>query len=112
MELMEDDTLVSKDIPLRNAMNELLREDYMKDCQRALRKCFDYLQNDQLLIESKEDETLIKGYMVNLHPKFEDLQSIERQMQAAVGITELEEELNGFKTYEEKLRTRVLNMRC
>ena len=25
MELMEDDTLVTKDIPLRNAMNELLR---------------------------------------------------------------------------------------
>ena len=38
MELMEDDTLVTKDIPLRNAMNELLREDYMKDCERAVRK--------------------------------------------------------------------------
>jgi benzoyl-CoA 2,3-dioxygenase component B len=38
MELMEDDKLSTKDIPLRNAMNELLREDYMKDCLRALKK--------------------------------------------------------------------------
>ena len=38
MDLMENNVLATKDIPLRNAMNELLREDYMKDCVRALTK--------------------------------------------------------------------------
>jgi len=37
MTLVENDRLIDKDIPLRNAMNELLREDYIKDCERALR---------------------------------------------------------------------------
>ncbi|MEZ4380071.1 MAG: benzoyl-CoA 2,3-epoxidase subunit BoxB [Nannocystaceae bacterium] len=30
--------LVERDVPLRNAMNEVLRDSYVKDCQRALRK--------------------------------------------------------------------------
>ena len=37
MTLVEDDRLIDKDIPLRNTMNELLREEYIKDCERALR---------------------------------------------------------------------------
>ena len=35
---VEDDALVDKDVPLRNAMNECLREDYIKDCERALKR--------------------------------------------------------------------------
>ena len=38
MSIVENNTLVDKDIPLRNTMNELLREEYRKDCERALAK--------------------------------------------------------------------------
>ena len=37
MTLVENDQLINKDIPLRNTMNEVLREEYIKDCQRALK---------------------------------------------------------------------------
>ena len=53
MELMDDDKLVTKDIPLRNAMNELLREDYMKDCRRALRKWNASIAKHELNFELK-----------------------------------------------------------
>ena len=46
--------------------------------------------------------------MVNLQQKFEDLKAIECQIQDAVEITELEEELNGFQSYEEKFEASVL----
>lgn len=36
--MLEDGKLVEKDIPLRNAMNEVLRDEYVKDCERALRQ--------------------------------------------------------------------------
>jgi benzoyl-CoA 2,3-dioxygenase component B len=35
MAVMENETLVEKDIPMRNAMNELLRDAYIEDCQRG-----------------------------------------------------------------------------
>ena len=38
MHLVEGGKLVEKDIPLRNAMNEVLRDEYVADCERALRK--------------------------------------------------------------------------
>ncbi|MEZ4385630.1 MAG: benzoyl-CoA 2,3-epoxidase subunit BoxB [Nannocystaceae bacterium] len=36
--VVENGRLVETEIPLRNAMNEVLRDDYIKDCERALRK--------------------------------------------------------------------------
>jgi benzoyl-CoA 2,3-epoxidase subunit B len=35
MFVIEENKLVQKDVPLRNAMNEILRDSYIEDCQRA-----------------------------------------------------------------------------
>ncbi len=36
LEVPEDGKLVQQEVPLRNAMNEVLRDEYVKDCQRAV----------------------------------------------------------------------------
>src|SRR3954469_4460808 len=36
--VVEDGRLTERDVPLRNAMNEVLRDSYVQDCERALRK--------------------------------------------------------------------------
>src|SRR5207244_11653104 len=36
MEVPEGGKLVEQEVPLRNAMNEVLRDEYVKDCQRAV----------------------------------------------------------------------------
>ena len=36
MELVKEGKLVTEDIPMRNAMNEVLRDDYVEDCQRGV----------------------------------------------------------------------------
>ena len=36
MEVPEGGKLVEQDVPLRNAMNEVLRDEYVEDCQRAV----------------------------------------------------------------------------
>jgi benzoyl-CoA 2,3-dioxygenase component B len=38
MTVVENDALVDRDIPLRNAMNEILRDEYVADCEKAIRK--------------------------------------------------------------------------
>jgi benzoyl-CoA 2,3-epoxidase subunit B len=38
MEVLENGRVVEKDIPLRTAMNEVLRDNYIEDCQRAVDK--------------------------------------------------------------------------
>src|SRR5438093_8432040 len=38
MELLEGDRIAPKDVPLRNAMNEIVRDSYVEDCQRAVDK--------------------------------------------------------------------------
>jgi benzoyl-CoA 2,3-dioxygenase component B len=38
MTVMEEGRVIDKDIPLRNAMNEVLRDGYVEDCQRAVDK--------------------------------------------------------------------------
>jgi benzoyl-CoA 2,3-epoxidase subunit B len=38
MAAIEDGRVVDKDVPLRNAMNEVLRDSYVDDCQRAVDK--------------------------------------------------------------------------
>ena len=35
---MKDGAIVEEDVPLRNAMNEVLRDGYVADCQRATDK--------------------------------------------------------------------------
>ena len=81
----------------------------LKIKRKFSRSAFTKLNNKLLAaIEADEDETLIKGYMMNLQQKFEDLKAIECQIQDAVEITELEEELNGFQSYEEKFEASVL----
>src|SRR4029077_2476483 len=36
MEVPEGGKLVEQEVPLRNAMNEVLRDEYVKDCQRGV----------------------------------------------------------------------------
>ncbi|MCA9717619.1 MAG: benzoyl-CoA 2,3-epoxidase subunit BoxB [Myxococcales bacterium] len=36
--VVDGSKLVDRDVPLRNAMNEILRDEYIKDCEKALRK--------------------------------------------------------------------------
>jgi benzoyl-CoA 2,3-epoxidase subunit B len=36
LEVPENGKLIEEDVPLRNAMNEVLRDEYVKDCQRAV----------------------------------------------------------------------------
>jgi benzoyl-CoA 2,3-dioxygenase component B len=38
MTVVENGKLLDKDIPLRTAMNEVLRDNYVEDCQRAVDK--------------------------------------------------------------------------
>jgi benzoyl-CoA 2,3-epoxidase subunit B len=38
MEVPDAGRLVAQDVPLRNAMNEILRDEYVEDCERAVRK--------------------------------------------------------------------------
>ncbi|MCB9568362.1 MAG: benzoyl-CoA 2,3-epoxidase subunit BoxB [Myxococcales bacterium] len=38
LQVVDGGRLVERDVPLRNAMNEVLRDSYIKDCERALRK--------------------------------------------------------------------------
>lgn len=38
LKVVRDGAVVEEDIPLRNAMNEVLRDEYIKDCEGALKK--------------------------------------------------------------------------
>lgn len=38
LEIFEDGAVKQRDVPLRNAMNEVLRDEYVKDCERAVAK--------------------------------------------------------------------------
>ncbi len=38
MSVLEDGRIAQKHVPLRNAMNEILRDEYVADCERACRK--------------------------------------------------------------------------
>jgi benzoyl-CoA 2,3-dioxygenase component B len=48
MEVLEEGRLVEKDIPLRTAMNEILRDNYIEDCQRAVDKWNRTLEKNNL----------------------------------------------------------------
>ena len=38
MELVKDGKIVQEEIPMRNAMNEVLRDDYIEDCERGVKR--------------------------------------------------------------------------
>jgi benzoyl-CoA 2,3-dioxygenase component B len=38
MAIVKDGRLAEQDVPLRNAMNEVLRQSYMKDCERVMKR--------------------------------------------------------------------------
>lgn len=38
MQIIKNNALVEEHVPMRNAMNELLRDEYVADCERAVRK--------------------------------------------------------------------------
>ncbi len=38
MELVKDGKIVREEIPMRNAMNEVLRDDYVEDCERGVKR--------------------------------------------------------------------------
>jgi benzoyl-CoA 2,3-dioxygenase component B len=46
MTVVEGGRLTSREVPLRNAMNELLRDEYIADCERALRKWNKILESE------------------------------------------------------------------
>jgi len=48
---VEGGALVDRDIPLRNAMNELLREDYANDCARVVRRWNKALKDEGSSVE-------------------------------------------------------------
>jgi benzoyl-CoA 2,3-dioxygenase component B len=56
MLVVEDGKLASRDVPLRNALNEVLRGEYVNDCERALARWNGYLEDagvaDRLVLPS------------------------------------------------------------
>jgi benzoyl-CoA 2,3-dioxygenase component B len=48
MELVEDGRLVKQEVPLRNAMNEILRDAYIEDCERSVERWNRILEKHQM----------------------------------------------------------------
>jgi benzoyl-CoA 2,3-dioxygenase component B len=44
--IVEDGKLVPREVPLRNALNEVLRGEYVKDCERAMARWNKYLADE------------------------------------------------------------------
>jgi benzoyl-CoA 2,3-dioxygenase component B len=44
--VVEDGRLVPREVPLRNALNEVLRTEYVKDCERAMTRWNKYLKEE------------------------------------------------------------------
>jgi benzoyl-CoA 2,3-epoxidase subunit B len=53
MDVVEDGRLVSRDVPLRNALNEVLRGEYMKDCQRGVDRWNKTIRDEGIEFELK-----------------------------------------------------------
>ena len=58
---LEGESLVSHDIPLRNAMNEVLRDEYVDDCQKVLEKW------NKALVEEGEERFQITLPHIRFH---------------------------------------------
>jgi benzoyl-CoA 2,3-dioxygenase component B len=50
---VKDGRLVTEDVPLRNAMNEVLRDAYFDDCQRGVDKCNRFIAAHGISFELK-----------------------------------------------------------
>ena len=46
MPVVEDGRLVEREVPLRNALNEVLRGEYVRDCERALERWNKYIADE------------------------------------------------------------------
>ncbi|MEZ4337546.1 MAG: benzoyl-CoA 2,3-epoxidase subunit BoxB [Sandaracinaceae bacterium] len=53
MTVFEDGKLAQREVPLRNALNEVLRDEYVADCQRAVRKWNHVIKKQGLDVELK-----------------------------------------------------------
>jgi len=51
MTVVEDGQLKQREVPLRNALNELLRTEYVKDCEKGLAR-WNKVLNDEGVIQS------------------------------------------------------------
>jgi len=49
--VVEDGRLAQREVPLRNALNEVLRGEYVKDCERALARWNKFLRDDGVAAE-------------------------------------------------------------
>ncbi|MDQ1523936.1 MAG: benzoyl-CoA 2,3-epoxidase subunit, partial [Pyrinomonadaceae bacterium] len=49
--VVEDGRLAQREVPLRNALNEVLRGEYVKDCERALTRWNKFLRDDGVAAE-------------------------------------------------------------
>ncbi len=66
MEIPEEGALVRREVPLRNAMNEILRDDYIRDCERGLERWNRILESaglpDRLTLPSRRFHRRIGAY--------------------------------------------------
>ena len=53
MDVLENGKVVHKDIPMRNALNEVLRTEYIKDCQRGVDRWNKTIRDEGLDFEMK-----------------------------------------------------------
>ncbi|MDQ1559972.1 MAG: benzoyl-CoA 2,3-epoxidase subunit [Pyrinomonadaceae bacterium] len=51
LSVVEDGRLAQREVPLRNALNEVLRGEYVKDCERALARWNKFLRDDGVAAE-------------------------------------------------------------
>ena len=57
MAVMDDGKLITRLVPMRNAMNEILRDDYVKDCERVCRRWNKSIADEGISFEMKLPST-------------------------------------------------------
>ena len=57
MPVVRDGKLTTEEVPLRNAMNEILRDDYVKDCQRVVKRWNRTIADEDIDFEIKLPST-------------------------------------------------------
>ena len=66
MEVVREGKLVREDVPMRNAMNEVLRDEYIEDCQRGVdrwnKKIAEYGVDFELKLPSRHFHRAIGQY--------------------------------------------------
>src|SRR5204862_3636224 len=51
MDVLRDGKIVHEDVPMRNALNEVLRTEYIKDCQRGVDRWNKTIKDEGLAVE-------------------------------------------------------------